>query len=104
MDWMEGTDRKRAFSIAAGPRALAYNPAENAVLVQTDVDGGSYELYMVPKDSAGRDVAPVGLGFCWLEFGACRWGPGDSSFKVLADGPQVCFGLDSHMGAAGGKV
>lgn len=43
----------------AGPRALAYNPAENAVLVQTDVEGGSYELYQVPKDAAGREVAPV---------------------------------------------
>ncbi|KAI7840084.1 hypothetical protein COHA_006214 [Chlorella ohadii] len=41
-----------------GPRALAYNPAENAVLVQTDVEGGSYELYQVPKDAAGREVAP----------------------------------------------
>ncbi|KAL4859696.1 Coatomer subunit alpha-3 [Chlorella vulgaris] len=41
-----------------GPRALAFNPAENAVLVQTDVEGGSYELYAVPKDAAGREVAP----------------------------------------------
>jgi coatomer protein complex subunit alpha (xenin) len=40
-----------------GPRTLAYNPAEHAVLVQTDVEGGSYELYAVPKDAAGRDVA-----------------------------------------------
>ena len=47
---------------SAGPRALAYNPAENAVLVQTDIDGGSYELYQVPKDGAGRDVAPVSQG------------------------------------------
>ena len=44
---------------AAGPRALAFNPAENAVLVQTDVEGGSYELYAVPKDAAGREVAAV---------------------------------------------
>ncbi len=37
-----------------------YNPAENSVLVQTDVDGGTYELYMIPKE-AGRDMAPVCL-------------------------------------------
>ena len=50
---------------AAGPRALAYNPAENAVLVQTDVEGGTYELYALPKDAAGREVAPVRLAG-WL--------------------------------------
>ena len=56
----------------AGPRALAFNPAENAVLVQTDVEGGSYELYAVPKDAAGREVAPVrpAVGWCkWAVFG-----------------------------------
>ena len=53
---------------AAGPRALAFNPAENAVLVQTDVEGGSYELYAVPKDAAGREVAPVrsAAGKVWV--------------------------------------
>lgn len=37
-----------------GPRSLSYNPAENAVLVCSDHDGGSYELYVIPKDAAGR--------------------------------------------------
>ncbi|KAL4423494.1 hypothetical protein ABPG77_003627 [Micractinium sp. CCAP 211/92] len=50
--------RNPAAAYNQGPRALAYNPAENAVLVQTDVEGGSYELYQVPKDAAGREVAP----------------------------------------------
>ncbi|CAI5484716.1 unnamed protein product [Closterium sp. Yama58-4] len=36
-----------------GPRSLSYNPAENSVLICSDADGGSYELYTVPKD-AGR--------------------------------------------------
>jgi coatomer subunit alpha len=36
-----------------GPRTLSYNPAENAVLVQTDVDGGTWELYTLPRDGAG---------------------------------------------------
>ena len=45
--------------LPAGPRALAFNPAENQVLVQTDIEGGTYELYSVPKDAAGREVAPV---------------------------------------------
>ncbi|XP_077221600.1 coatomer subunit alpha-1-like [Tasmannia lanceolata] len=37
-----------------GPKTLSYSPTENAVLVCSDVDGGSYELYIVPKDSIGR--------------------------------------------------
>lgn len=40
------------------PRSLSYNPAENAVLLTSDVDGGSYELYNIPKDARG-DAAPV---------------------------------------------
>ena len=38
---------------------LSYNPAENAVLITSDVDGGSYELYVVPKDASGRSDTPV---------------------------------------------
>jgi coatomer protein complex subunit alpha (xenin) len=38
------------------PRSMCYNPAENAVLICSDVDGGSYELYVIPKDISGRDT------------------------------------------------
>lgn len=41
-----------------GPRSLAYNPAENAFLVQTDVDGGSFELYALPREAGNREAAP----------------------------------------------
>ncbi|EPS65879.1 hypothetical protein M569_08896 [Genlisea aurea] len=34
-----------------GPRTLSYSPTENAVLVCSDVDGGTYELYVIPKDN-----------------------------------------------------
>jgi len=40
-----------------GPRSLHYNPAENCVLVCSDADGGSYELYVIPKDGSGRSEA-----------------------------------------------
>ncbi|GBG90440.1 hypothetical protein CBR_g50687 [Chara braunii] len=43
-----------------GPRSLSYNPAENAVLVCSDVEGGSYELYVIPKDSSGRSDSQEG--------------------------------------------
>jgi hypothetical protein len=45
------------------PRTLSYNPAENAVLLTSDVDGGSYELYKIPKDARG-DSAPVSCLSC----------------------------------------
>ncbi|BBN03852.1 coatomer subunit alpha [Marchantia polymorpha subsp. ruderalis] len=49
-----------------GPRSMSYNPAENAVLICSDVDGGSYELYTIPKDTTGRSEnaqeAKRGLG------------------------------------------
>ncbi|CAK9178463.1 unnamed protein product [Ilex paraguariensis] len=35
-------------------KTLSYSPTENAVLICSDTDGGSYELYIVPKDSFGR--------------------------------------------------
>ncbi|RAL47359.1 hypothetical protein DM860_013324 [Cuscuta australis] len=36
------------------PRTLSYSPTENAVLICSEIDGGSYELYIIPKDSYGR--------------------------------------------------
>ncbi|GLI66143.1 hypothetical protein VaNZ11_009877 [Volvox africanus] len=58
---------RRAGSAGAnqGPKTLAYNPAENALLITSDVDGGSYELYSIPKEAARGDTAPEakrGLG------------------------------------------
>lgn len=55
-----------------GPKTLAYNPAENALLVTSDADGGSYELYMIPKESARGDTAPVrALGIVRLQATLC---------------------------------
>ncbi|GKC20970.1 coatomer subunit alpha-1, partial [Tanacetum coccineum] len=36
------------------PRTLSYSPFENAILIFSDVDGGSYELYIIPKDGSGK--------------------------------------------------
>uniref|UniRef100_A0ACD5TT30 Uncharacterized protein n=1 Tax=Avena sativa TaxID=4498 RepID=A0ACD5TT30_AVESA len=46
--------RPGSVTLNQSPRSLSYSPTENAVLICSDVDGGSYELYIVPKDSAGR--------------------------------------------------
>ncbi|KAF5182466.1 Coatomer subunit alpha [Thalictrum thalictroides] len=40
-----------------GPRTLSFSPTENAALLSSDVDGGCYELYILPKDSNGKGDA-----------------------------------------------
>ena len=56
---------RRAGGVGSGsaPRALSYNPAEGAVLLTNDLDGGGYELYMLPRGGGGGgggggDAAP----------------------------------------------
>ncbi|KAF5730128.1 coatomer subunit alpha-1 [Tripterygium wilfordii] len=43
-----------SFSLNQSPRTLSYSPTENAVLLCSDVDGGSYELYIIPSSNVGR--------------------------------------------------
>ncbi|KAK0582815.1 hypothetical protein LWI29_029895 [Acer saccharum] len=58
--------RPGSTSLNQSPRTLSYSPTENAVLICSDADGGSYELYFIPKDSIGRgdsvQDAKKGLG------------------------------------------
>lgn len=58
--------RPGSTSLNQSPRTLSYSPTENAVLICSDADGGSYELYVIPKDSIGRgdsvQDAKKGLG------------------------------------------
>ncbi|PKI61256.1 hypothetical protein CRG98_018355 [Punica granatum] len=35
-------------------RTLSYSPTEHALLMCSDVDGGIYELYVIPRDGSGR--------------------------------------------------
>ncbi|CAI0422907.1 unnamed protein product [Linum tenue] len=46
--------RPGSTSLNQSPRTLSYSPTENAVLLCSDVDGGSYELYIVHKDTMSR--------------------------------------------------
>ena len=54
--------RPGSLSLNQSPKTLSYSPAENAVLLCSDVDGGSYELYCIPKDRADLQDAKRGLG------------------------------------------
>ncbi|CAN0878256.1 Coatomer subunit alpha-1 [Linum grandiflorum] len=46
--------RPGSTNLNQGPRTLSYSPTENAVLICSDIDGGSYELYIIQKDSISR--------------------------------------------------
>ncbi|XP_061363789.1 coatomer subunit alpha-1-like [Gastrolobium bilobum] len=46
--------RPGSLSLNQSPKTLSYSPTENAFLLCSDVDGGSYELYCISKDSYGR--------------------------------------------------
>lgn len=46
------------------PRTLSYNPAENAILMTYDAEGGSYELHILPKDPGRGDSFSV----CFLSW------------------------------------
>eukprot|EP00241_Pyramimonas_parkeae_P000140 CAMPEP_0114250424 /NCGR_PEP_ID=MMETSP0058-20121206/14690_1 /TAXON_ID=36894 /ORGANISM="Pyramimonas parkeae, CCMP726" /LENGTH=1223 /DNA_ID=CAMNT_0001364079 /DNA_START=173 /DNA_END=3845 /DNA_ORIENTATION=- len=60
-DYAQQRDNPLMFSIRRpgttganqGARSMSYNPAENAVLINFDAEGGSYELYIMPKDVTG---------------------------------------------------
>ncbi|MCL7026877.1 hypothetical protein MKW94_020983 [Papaver nudicaule] len=57
--------RPGSTSLNQSPRTLSYSPSESAVLVCSEVDGGSYELYIVPKDTGRGDTmqdAKKGIG------------------------------------------
>ncbi|ESW03775.1 hypothetical protein PHAVU_011G041000 [Phaseolus vulgaris] len=42
--------RPGSSSLNQCPKTLSYSPSENAILLCSDVDGGSYELYCISKD------------------------------------------------------
>lgn len=46
--------RPGSSTLNQGAKTLSYSPTENAVLICSDTEGGSYELYIIPKESYGR--------------------------------------------------
>ncbi len=54
---------RRPGTLGAGSsyRALSYNPAEHAILLTGDADGGSFELYQLPKDMSRGETSPVSV-------------------------------------------
>ncbi|GBF89236.1 coatomer subunit alpha [Raphidocelis subcapitata] len=48
-------------TLNSAPRSLSYNPAEHAVLLTGDAEGGSFELYQLPKDTGRGESSPDGM-------------------------------------------
>ncbi|KAJ3129796.1 hypothetical protein HK100_008413 [Physocladia obscura] len=44
---------KKGAALTTPPRTMSYNPAEHSVLICSSADGGTYEMYNLPKDMSG---------------------------------------------------
>ena len=67
-----------------GFRGVSYNPAENAVLLTTDHEGGSYELFSIPKDASGTSVVSDSSLFAW------HWSHPSFTWKSLTLSLLIC--------------
>ncbi|KAJ2591592.1 hypothetical protein IWW49_001457 [Coemansia sp. RSA 1797] len=67
------------------PRTMSFNPAEKAVLLTSDAEGGSYELYNLPRQVNGQvsDSAQARRGA-----GSCAIWTGRNRFAVLDKAAQ----------------
>jgi coatomer protein complex subunit alpha (xenin) len=74
--------------LGTAPRTMSYNPAENAVLLTSDADGGTYELLTLPKPGAGEpqqhNLEPRrGAGACAVFIARNRFAVLDRSAGVI---------------------
>merc|ERR1719160_1027319 len=53
--------RRGSQGLGQGFRSMSFNPAENLALLQSDADGGTYELVQVPKDASRTESLSDGL-------------------------------------------
>ena len=53
--------RRGSQGLGQGFRSMSFNPAENLALLQSDADGGTYELVAVPKDASRQEALSDGL-------------------------------------------
>jgi coatomer protein complex subunit alpha (xenin) len=67
-------------------RSLAYNAAEKCVLVCSDMDGGTYELYHIPRDASAKAEAGEskrGLGTSAVFMARNRFAVLDKNHQIL---------------------
>lgn len=65
-------------------QTLAFSPQDRAILVSSDADGGSYELYQIPKDGRGAEnvESKRGLGGSAVFVGRDRFAVLDKSSQI----------------------
>mmetsp|Transcript_1815 Transcript_1815/g.6642 ORF Transcript_1815/g.6642 Transcript_1815/m.6642 type:complete len:1252 (+) Transcript_1815:70-3825(+) len=75
--------RPGSTSSQQAPRSMSYNPAENAVLINSDAEGGSYELHIIPKDAvSGRGGGSAAAAAGEAVAGDSKRGTGSSATFV----------------------
>mmetsp|Transcript_9474 Transcript_9474/g.21710 ORF Transcript_9474/g.21710 Transcript_9474/m.21710 type:complete len:1277 (+) Transcript_9474:222-4052(+) len=77
---------RRAAGPNGAPRTLAYNEAERGLLMCSDAEGGSYELYQIPKDASRASETPDskrGLGLAAVFVARNRFAVLDKSRQIL---------------------
>lgn len=70
------------------PRTLSYNPAEKAILLTSPYEGGSYELYRLPKNLGGTlqepsDESMKGVGHAALFIARNRFAVFDKTNQII---------------------
>ena len=79
--------------VPPAPRSLHYNAAENMVLLTSDADGSSYELYRLPKDGRTDTSSEPKRGS-----GLCAVSVGRTKFAVLERGGFLSIrGLENEV-------
>ncbi|EKX53298.1 coatomer subunit alpha [Guillardia theta CCMP2712] len=78
---------RRSSGPNSAPRSMVYNEAERSVLMCTDAEGGSYELYQIPRDASKGAQESVdskrGLGLAAVFVARNRFAVLDKSRQIL---------------------
>jgi coatomer protein complex subunit alpha (xenin) len=66
-------------------QTIAYSPQDRVILVSSDADGGSYDLYQIPKDGRGAEnvESKRGLGGSAVFVGRDRFAVLDKSSQIV---------------------
>jgi coatomer protein complex subunit alpha (xenin) len=76
---------RRATGSNSALRSMSYNEAERALLICSDADGGSYDLYEIPKEGRTSDSAESkrGIGIAAVFVARNRFAVLDKSKQVI---------------------
>ncbi|PRP73576.1 coatomer protein complex [Planoprotostelium fungivorum] len=73
---------KARSGLHARTKSLVYSPENNAIILTSDVDGGIYELYMLPKEKAENYEPKKGMGTSVAFLGMKRFAVLDKTHQI----------------------